>query len=91
MELKRQTEKPNSNLPMIKFLKLKKFVIMLPTIPKKQAIMTAFRLPIFISCPPLTAPIVIPNTTDVPIQAYFLVAKSSSWYHPNLAFNKLVT
>lgn len=42
-----------------------------PTIPNEQAIIIAFRLPIFIRDPPLTAPIVIPNTTEVLMIAYF--------------------
>ena len=64
---------------------------MTPTIPNEHAIKSDFLLPIFINSPPLTAPIVIPATTDVPIKAYFDVARDSLSYQPNFAFSKDVT
>ena len=61
---------PYKTLPTRKLVRLIWYVVQTPATPKKHEMNSALLLPIAISLPPETAPMVIPSTTEVPIKAY---------------------
>jgi len=69
MDENNPTENPYRNLPIIMNVKSRCIVMDMPIIPIIAAKKIDFLLPIFIRMPPHTAPIVIPKTTELPINA----------------------